>query len=263
MSQLKKIPLSVFIIAKNEEDRIANAIEPLTEISDEILLIDSGSTDKTCQIAEKKNAKVIFNKWQGYGPQKIFGEKNCKNKWILNIDADEVLSQKCVQEIYELFQNGKIDNFQAYKIKIVNKFRFEKKPKKLAYYYNQIRLYNKDYGGFKNSSIHDSVQMRSAKQKIGNIKNIIHHQSFRSFSHWLDKINSYSSMQATDFMAKNKKPSNLKIFLSPILAFFKAYFIRRYFIYGLNGVIYSKIFAFSRFAKMIKIREAYEAKNYK
>lgn len=252
--------LSVFIITKNEEDRIAAVIHAVKEIADEILVIDSGSSDKTCEIAMKAGAKVMFNSWQGYGAQKIFGENQCCNKWILNIDADEEVSDELSKEIKKLFSTENYKNFYGFRIKIVNKFPLEKKlektPKKFAYYYNQLRLYNKDFAGFKNSTVHDSVELKEKNyQKIGQLKEIIYHQSFRSFEHWIDKINSYSSAQAKDAIAKNKSVSMLKILLIPSFAFLKAYFVRRYFIYGFDGFIYSYLFAFSRFSKMIKIRE--------
>ena len=84
-----KIPLSVSIITKNEEDRILNAINAIKNIADEVVVIDSGSDDKTCEIALKAGAKVIYNKWPGYGQQKIFAQNQCRNDWVLNIDADE------------------------------------------------------------------------------------------------------------------------------------------------------------------------------
>ena len=92
------------------------------------------------------------------------------------------------------------------------------------------------------------------------LKNIVHHQSFRSFNHWIEKINSYSEMQALDAVKNNKKISGFKIFFTPFISFFKAFIVRRYFIYGLDGVIYSLLFAFSRFAKYIKIRELQKTK---
>ncbi len=257
---MTKIPLSVFIITKNESDRILPVINAVKTIADEILIIDSGSTDSTCDIALKAGAKVILNEWKGYGQQKIFGESECRNKWILNIDADEEVSSALADEIKEIFLSNNHINCKGFKVKIVNKFRFEKKPHKFAYYYNQLRLYNKDFAGFRNSSVHDSVVPKDNNEKIGQLKNIIYHQSFRSFSHWIDKINSYSSMQAKDSFLKGKNASLTKIILGPWLAFFKAYFIRRYFIYGFDGVVYSTLFAFSRFAKYIKTREAFKAR---
>lgn len=251
-------PISVFIITKNEADRIGNVIKMAAKIADEIIVIDSGSVDETVKISSALGAKVIFNAWNGYGAQKIFGELQCRNKWILNLDADEELSAELCDEITRVFADKIADAVAGFKIKIVNKFPFEQRPKKLAYYYNQIRLYNIDFAGFKNSTVHDSVVLKSPhQQQILQLNNIVYHQSFRSYSHWLDKINSYSSMQAQDAFEKNKCPSVVKVFLTPTLAFLKAYFVRRYFIYGVNGIIYSYIFAFSRFVKMIKIREIY------
>ena len=253
--------ISVFIIVKNEADRIANVIDAVKEIADEILVIDSGSEDDTLAVATKAGAQVVFNEWRGYGQQKIFGENLCKNKWILNIDADEEVSPELREEIKGIFaHNSQLQKMCGFKVKIVNKFRFETKPKKLAYFYNQFRLYNKDYAGFKNSAVHDSVEVKVENTlELGQLENIIYHQSFRSFSHWIEKINSYSQMQASDSFEKGKCPSILKVSLTPTVAFLKAYFVRRYFIYGFNGLVYSYLFAFSRFAKAIKIREIFQA----
>lgn len=257
-----KTPLSVTIITKNEEDRILCAINAIKDIADEIIVVDSGSDDQTCEIALKAGAKVIYNKWPGYGQQKIFAQNQCKNDWVLNIDADEEASKELRKEIIEIFANKKHHKFHAFRVKIVNKFRFETKPKRLAYFYNQLRLYNKNFAGFKDSSVHDSVVLYEHDSKrIKQLKNIIFHQSFRSYSHWIEKINSYSQAQAKDAISKNKKPSNIKILLSPIIAFIKAYIIRRYFIYGVDGIVYSKLYAFSRFCKMIKIKEDYKRAN--
>ncbi len=260
MSESQKISLSVFIITKNEADRIESVIKAVKNIADEILVIDSGSSDNTCEIATNAGAKVIFNQWRGYGEQKVFGEKQCRNKWILNIDADEEVSPELAEEIAQIFAQNKLENFYGFRVRIVNKFRFEDRPKKLAYFYNQFRLYNKDYAGFNSSTVHDSVELKENNpQKIGQLNGIIYHQSFRSFEHWIEKINSYSSMQAEDSFKKGKNVTLAKIITVPLFAFLKAYFVRRYFIYGFDGLIYSYLFAFSRFAKAIKTREIFKA----
>ncbi|MFM8186603.1 MAG: glycosyltransferase family 2 protein [Alphaproteobacteria bacterium] len=257
------IPISVFIITKNEADRIGNIIKAVQSFADEIIIIDSGSIDETKKICEDLGVKFIFNSWQGYGPQKIFGENICKNQWLLNIDADEEVSEELANEIIGIFGKEISPEIAGFKIKIFNKFRFETKPHKLAYYYNQLRLYNKNLAGFKNSTVHDSVILKDTNHKILQLKNIIYHQSFRDFTHWIEKINSYASMQAKDAVLKNKNVGFLKILLAPTLAFFKAFFIRRYFIYGFNGIIYSYLYAFSRFLKMVKIREEFQANKFK
>ncbi len=260
---MNKIPVSVFIITKNEEDRIAKAVNAVKEFASEILVIDSCSSDRTVEIAKNLGAEVVFNNWPGYGQQKIFGENLCKNDWILNIDADEEVSADLAREIKQLFLENRQDQFVGYRVKIINKFFNEDKPKKLAYYYNQLRLYNKKHCGFKDSTVHDSVIVKNQPQNennIGQLRNGIAHQSFRSYEHWLDKINSYSSDQANDYLQKsNSQISNpisvFKVASAPLLNFLKAYFIRRYFIYGFDGLIYSYLYAFSRTIRLIKIRE--------
>jgi len=121
-----------------------------------------------------------------------------------------------------------------------------------------LRLYNSDYAGFRNSAVHDSVILKdNINGKIGQLTNIIEHKSFKSVSHWIEKINFYSNLQSEDSFEKNKCPSHFKIFVTIIVSFFKAYFIRRYFIYGFSGIYYSAIYSFSRFLKMVKIREKF------
>lgn len=254
------LPISVFIITKNEADRLAKTINSVKNIAQEIIVVDSHSSDSTCLVAKNCGAKVISNAWNGYGAQKIFAQKQCQNKWLLNLDADEEISPELADEIKNIFSRPISSEVVGFYLKIVNKFRFEEKPKKFAYYYNQLRLYNVDYAGFRNSSVHDSVLLKQPNGKILQLKNIVYHQSFRSFNHWIEKINSYSQMQAEDAIKKNKTVSNIKIFLTPLLSFLKAFIIRRYFIYGLDGLIYSSLFAFSRFAKFIKIKELQKAK---
>ena len=254
------LPISVFIIAKNEADRIAKTIKSVKSIANEIVVVDSYSSDETPLIAKNLGAKVIFNHWNGYGEQKIFAQNQCSNKWLLNLDADEELSAELAEEIKNIFSKSIAENVAGFYIKIVNKFSFETKPKKFAYYYNQFRLYNIDYAGFRDSTVHDSVILKNNDKQVLQLKNIVHHQSFRSFNHWIEKINSYSEMQALDAVKNNKKISGFKIFFTPFISFFKAFIVRRYFIYGLDGVIYSLLFAFSRFAKYIKIRELQKTK---
>ena len=104
------LPISVFIITKNEEDRIENIIKAVKNFADEILIIDSGSSDKTLEKSQALGAKTYFNQWNGYGQQKIFGEQQCRNNWILNIDADEEVSHELSQEIIGIFSQKIAEN---------------------------------------------------------------------------------------------------------------------------------------------------------
>ena len=104
----EKLPISCFIIAQDEADRIGKTIQSVKELVDEIIVIDSGSTDGTQKAAEEMGCKVFFNKWNGFGPQKRFGEDCSKNKWLLNLDADEYGFQSQTQR-----QNTQIETLKA------------------------------------------------------------------------------------------------------------------------------------------------------
>ena len=108
-----KLPISCFIIAQNEADRINKTINYVKDLVNEIIVIDSGSTDGTQEIAENLGCKVLYNKWNGFGPQKRFGEDCAKNKWLLNLDADEYLSNDLQLEIRDIFSKNLESNFYS------------------------------------------------------------------------------------------------------------------------------------------------------
>lgn len=256
-----RLPISAFIIAKNEADRIPKAILSVRDWVDEVIVIDSGSTDDTVQTAKDLGAKTYFNEWRGYGPQKIYGETLCRNKWVFNLDADEEATPETIAEIKALFANGEPEK-KAFSMKTKCVFRFEEKPRRFAVSMTHGRLYNRDYAGFKDSTVHDSVVLRDGG-KLELLKNGLNHYIFRSHHHTVDKVNSYSSMQAEDLFRKGRNPSALKIIFTPAWAFFKAYILRGYILYGLDGVIRSHIYAFSRLIRVAKARERFQEEEYK
>lgn len=254
-------PLSVFIIAKDEEDRIPESIKSVIDWVDEVIVIDSGSKDRTVAISNELGASVIYNEWNGYGPQKVFGEGKCRNDWILNIDADEAISPKLKEEIQQLFDNDLINQAKAYHIPIKISTRFATKlPGRFAPSNDPIRLYHKEHAGFKDSSIHDSVIAKSSDCEIGKLKNIMIHRCFRSYRHAVEKINFYSTMQAEHMLEKGRKPSAIRILIEPFIAFVKAYTLRRYCLLGIDGFIESVIYAFSRTLRLAKAHEKWKEK---
>ncbi|NWG86110.1 MAG: glycosyltransferase family 2 protein [Hydrogenophilaceae bacterium] len=247
-----KLPISVFIIAKNEADRIPAAIQSVRDWVDEVVVIDSGSEDATVATSEALGARVVFNPWRGYGPQKVFGEGLCRNDWLLNIDADEEISAELATEIRALFAHGE-PPFLAYTLPILPLYPFQDRGHPWTAFHHPVRLYRRDKAGFKDALVHDSVVVREGP--VGHLKGMVLHRSFRSLAHHVDKVNGYSSAQAADMVAKGRDPSLLALLLTPILAFFKQYVLRREFVNGIDGIVVSHMYAFQRFIRLAKARE--------
>lgn len=252
---MRKLPVSVFIIAVDEADRIVASIESVREWVDEVIVIDSGSKDDTVRVSEAAGAKVIFHAWPGYGEQKRFGEDQCRNSWLLNIDADEVIGAALAREIEALFANGKPQH-ASYSMDIVEILPGESKPGWFAHRVDAIRLYDRRCGRFDASTVHDSVRMESGT--VGRLANIVEHRSSRGIAHSIAKINRYSSMQADNMIARGARPAllELRIVFEPFIGFFKAYFVRGYCLKGFYGFINAVNYGFSRFARLAKYWEA-------
>jgi len=251
---MTKLPLSVFIIAVDEGDRIARSIESVREWADEVIVIDSGSTDDTVSVSAFAGAQVIFNPWPGYGEQKRFGEEQCRNDWLLNIDADEVISEKLAEEIRALFSAG-APAHSGYFMDIIEILPGETMPGWFAHKVRAIRLYDRMRGRFDASTVHDSVHMQSGT--VGQLANIVEHRSSRGLAHSIAKINRYSTMQAENLAARGTSAFLLRlriVFEFPI-GFFKAYILRGYCLKGFYGFVNSMNYGYSRFARLAKYWE--------
>ncbi len=249
---MDKIPLSVFIIAKNEADRIPLVIRAVRDWVDEVIVIDSGSEDDTVAVSESLGARVVFNTWRGYGPQKVFAEGLCRNTWLLNLDADEEISPPLGAEIRALFHAGE-PPCAAYTLPILPLYPFQDSGHPWTAFHHPVRLYRRDRGGFKDELVHDSVVVREGC--IGHLKGMVLHRSFRSLAHHVDKVNGYSSAQAEVLAARGRDPGLFALLLTPILAFFKQFILRREFVNGVDGIVVSYMYAFQRFIRLAKTRE--------
>ena len=131
-----RLPLSVFIIARDEADRIAQTIRSVRDWVDEVIVVDSGSVDATVAVAEAEGARVVFNAWPGYGPQKRFGEDQCRNDWLFNLDADEVVTPGLADEIRALMGSGGHLAADGWRVMIRDVYAHEDEPASWAYGYH-------------------------------------------------------------------------------------------------------------------------------
>ena len=249
-----RLPISVFIIAKNEADRIPLTIDSVRDWVDEIIVIDSGSEDDTVRVAESLGAQVTFKEWEGYGPQKVFGETLCRNDWILNLDADEEITPELAREIQALFAGD--PPCSAYRLQscrcTVSRTGAINGPRHTG------RCGSTGRAGPVSRTAPCMTRSSCISGATGSLKGMVNHRSFRSLAHHVEKVNSYSSAQAADLHRRGRNPSRIELFIVPVLAFLKQYLLRREFVNGIDGVIISYMYAFQRFIRLAKTREKFQ-----
>lgn len=241
--------LSVFLIVRNEADRLPRTLAAIAGLSDDVVVVDSGSSDATCEVARSAGARVIFNAWPGYGQQKRFAEDQCRNPWLLNIDADEVIPPDMVEEIRAALSGP--DLADAYETRIAEIFPSEDTPHRIAYALAPVRLYRRDKGRYSASPVHDRVDLVQGA-RVARLRGTIHHFSVRSIGDQIAKLNSYTDQQVSDLAARGKKIAGWRLFLEFPAAFLKAYIIRRHFVRGTYGFVTAMNFAFYRWLRVAK-----------
>lgn len=249
----KKLPVSCFIIAKNEADRIGATIASVRDWTDEVIVIDSGSTDDTVAVAEAAGAKVIFNPWPGFGQQKRFGEDQCRNDWLLNLDADEVVTPRLRSSIESLFENGKPEHgVYGMAIKIV--YPGKRKPRLIANDHYCLRLYDRRRVRFADSTLFDSVDPKT--EKIGHLRGDVYHHSIRSLGDLARKCD-----ERATYNALNSSPrSSLELAIRSVTEFpahfLKFYIARGHFTGGWTGLGFAHITAYYRWQRIRRMRGA-------
>ena len=159
-----RLPLSCFIIARDEADRIGATIRSVRDWVGEVLVVDSGSSDDTVAVAEVLGARVLSHPWQGYGPQKRFAEACCGFDWLLNLDADEVVTPALRQEIVALFRNGP-PPLAGYRLRVADVYPGQSRPRPFAYSYRIVRLYDRRRARYALSLVHDRVAAHTVARR--------------------------------------------------------------------------------------------------
>ncbi len=247
----RRLPVSCFIIALNEADRIGATIASVRDWVDEIIVVDSGSTDGTVAIAEAGGARVIFNAWPGFGQQKRFGEDQCRNDWILNLDADEVVTPKLRRSIESLFENRVPDlNVYGMAIKIV--YPGWKKPRPIANDHFCLRLYDRRRVRFANSTLFDSVEPKD--EKVGRLTGDVYHHSIRSLDDLARKCDDRATYNALNSSPKSPLELSIRSATELPASFVKYYIGRGHFTGGRTGLGFAWITAYYRWQRILRMR---------
>ncbi|MDA3049066.1 glycosyltransferase family 2 protein [Campylobacter sp. JMF_02 ED1] len=241
------INASVYAIVQNEEKHIERMLKSVADFA-EIIIVDSGSTDKTLQIAQKYGAKIYHHDWQGEGVQKNYAFSLCSHEWVLNLDGDEEVSAELKAEICEFMAQSEFDGldikFHEFYMGGIVDDRVRKNT--------HIRFFRKSSGEYRNLGVHAQVSING---KVRKSRGVIYHFSDKPIKELVSKNNNYSSLRAQQKFEKGKKPSLAKLLFIFPLVFFKSYFLRRSFFDGKKGFIIAVINAFYAFMKEAKLYE--------
>lgn len=244
----QKIPVSAYIITRNEAHNIGACLDRLVEF-DEVILVDSGSTDGTVELASQyENVKASFQQWSGFSEQKAHALSLCGNDWVLNVDADEILTDEYLEEVIRVVKENKVDALESNR----TLYRWGKRPKRFEGDDRLIRLFRKSAGHYEPRRVHESISIEGEIEKSE--ATINHHENL-TFSQRIDKSNKYSEAKAEDKFDKGNGVSIITLIFVFPLTFIQIYFFKGYFLDGVDGLLTSMNTAFYNFMKYAKLWE--------
>ena len=228
--------LSACIITYNEADRIEACVRSLS-FCDEIVVVDSHSTDTTRELAAKLGARVIERDWPGYRSQKQFAVQSASHDWVLCLDADERLSEHLRREIETLRENG-FPRYCGWSVPRITDYfgRFLRHGN--AYPDRLIRLFDRRKGGWIGEEIHENTRVEGP---VGKLHGHLEHFSYRSLSDHHNRMQRYADLMAQTLYRRGKRCGLGKVLINPQWRFFRGYFLRLGFLDGWRGLVFALI----------------------
>jgi glycosyltransferase involved in cell wall biosynthesis len=245
------VAISVVIITFNEERNLARCLSSLKNIADEIVVVDSYSTDGTIDIASGFGARVLLNSFAGYGRQKNFAAQQAAHNWVLSLDADEVVSPELERSILEM---KKGPGHNVYEVPRLTNYCGQWIKHCGWYPDRQTRLFDRTKGRWEEQKVHEYWRPDNDGAPKGILTGDLLHYSFTTINEHLAKIEKYSELGARVAIEKGKNAGLLKIWLYPKWRFFVDYYIRRGFLDGFYGYVICKLAAHAAFIKYTKTR---------
>jgi glycosyltransferase involved in cell wall biosynthesis len=244
--------ISCVLITFNEAENIRRCMEALTWC-DEIVVVDSGSIDDTLKICEEFNCKIHHKDFNGFGEQKRFAVSLTQNNWVLNIDADEVVSDELHKEIITELKNDESEYAGYYLPRSLfflgKRFKYGRESKE---YY--LRLFNKNHGNFTEDKVHEKVIL-TGKSKT--LKGELFHYSYTSLHQYFEKFNSYTTKAAQALFEQGKRRSLLLTVIGFPFYFIKNYFINGNILNGMQGFLWALFSSFYPVVKYAKLWSLY------
>ncbi len=240
--------ISATIITFNEQKSIARAIESL-RCCDEVVVVDSGSTDRTAEIAHRLGARVIEHPWEGFAKQKNVAAEAASHDWILSIDADESLSEALEAEIWQIKKRG--PEFDAYTVPRLAQYLGRWILHSGWYPDRKVRLYDRRKARWVGSYVHESVQVDG---RIGHLEANLLHYTCDSLSQHLETMNRYTTLAAEQLVAEKVRIGWRHLLVDPPWTFFRTYFLKLGFLDGVEGLAIAYMAAVYNFVKYAKAK---------
>lgn len=238
--------LSVIIITKNEESNIRRCLESV-RWADEVVVVDSGSSDRTVDIAKEYTNKVYQTDWKGFGVQKQRALDYATGDWVLNIDADESVDELLKKEIMTAINSNQAD---AYRVPIRMYFydkplRYSSSPKR------HVRLFKREGARYSDDIVHEKIQLQGGT-RVAQLSTPLIHHSYRDITHALYKINLYSSYSARIRIQEGRKVDLIKTIIAAGWMFFRCFILQRGFMDGQDGFVFALLNAHGTFYRGLK-----------
>jgi glycosyltransferase involved in cell wall biosynthesis len=240
--------ISATIITHNEERNLPRAIESL-RCADEILVVDSGSSDRTIEIAEKLGAKIIDSPWPGYAKQKNLAAERAENDWILSLDADESLSEALEAEIWHIKKNG--PQYDAYTMPRMARYLGRWINHSGWYPDRKIRLYHRAKASWTGDFVHESVKVDGS---VGHLEGNLLHFTCESLSEHIKTMDRYTTLAAEQLVASKREVTWARLIFEPPWTFFNTYVLKAGFLDGVEGLAIANMAALYNFLKYAKAR---------
>jgi glycosyltransferase involved in cell wall biosynthesis len=240
--------ITATIITLNEERNIARAVESL-RCCDEIILVDSGSTDRTIELAQNLGVRIIEASWLGYAAQKNWAAEQAANDWILSLDADEALSEALEAEIWALKKSE--PRHDAYTMPRLARYLGKWILHSGWYPDRKIRLYDRRKCRWVGEFVHESVRVDG---RLGHLESNLLHFTCDSLSEHAKTLDRYTTLAAQEIAARRIRIPTHKLMLAPLWTFLRSYFLQRGFLDGLEGLVICYMAAFYTFLKYAKAR---------
>ena len=245
------MPLSVVIITKNEAHIIGTTLQSLQGITNDIVIVDSGSTDATLSIARQFGARIMETTWDGYGQNKNKGIEIAKHDWILNLDADEAIDETLKAAIVGLslqddntVYNFKFKNFFCNKWIRFGEWSGDK----------HIRLFNRKAVKWNTAAVHEGLTLGSSNKVVLLPGNVLHYTT-QHIDEYISKTIAYAKLNAQKYQLQGKQAGFFKLRVSPGLTFFQHYILRLGFLDGWEGYLIAKTTAWYTFLKYSFLKE--------